>query len=84
MHVGMHRARPRARDKIQRTKFTMNENQEARYQCVGICMSDRDSGSCLGCGRPPAESPGIVAEAVKPSAETIPRTHHADDPDTPK
>ena len=59
----------------------MNENQEARYQCVGICMSDPDSGYCLGCGRPPEESPGIVAEVVKPSAD---KARHTDDPDTPE
>lgn len=23
------------------------------YPCVGICMTDPDSGYCLGCGRPP-------------------------------
>lgn len=46
----------------------MNEDQEARYQCVGICMTDPDSGYCLGCGRPPETEPGIVAEAVQPVA----------------
>jgi uncharacterized protein len=59
----------------------MSENQEERYQCVGICMSDPDSGYCLGCGRPPMESPGIVAEAVTPTADSA---HHTDDPDTPE
>lgn len=59
----------------------MNENHEERYQCVGICMSDPDSGYCLGCGRPPMESPGIVAEAVIPSADSA---HAGDDPDTPE
>jgi uncharacterized protein len=59
----------------------MSENQEERYQCVGICMSDPDSGYCLGCGRPPMEPPGIVAEAVTPTADS---GHHPDDPDTPE
>ena len=30
---------------------------EIDYICVGICQIDADSGSCLGCGRPPPPSP---------------------------
>ena len=55
--------------------------QEDLYQCVGICMADPDSGYCLGCGRPPLEAPGIVAEAaaVYPTAEAT-----TTDPDNPE
>ena len=59
----------------------MNDNEEPRYQCVGICMSDPDSGYCIGCGRPPMESPGIVAEAVTPTAIA---PHSGRDPDSPE
>ena len=44
----------------------MNHPDEARYQCVGICMTDPDSGYCLGCGRPPERAPEIVVELVSP------------------
>lgn len=37
-------------------------DSEELYPCVGICTPDPDSGYCLGCGRPPLESPGIVHE----------------------
>jgi hypothetical protein len=54
----------------------MNE-QEDLYQCVGVCMSDPDSGYCMGCGRPPMGSPDVAIEIVcppvtgeKPIAET--------------
>jgi len=33
------------------------DNQEDLYPCVGICELDPDSGYCLGCGRPPLDSP---------------------------
>lgn len=58
----------------------MNESPEDLYPCVGICMPDPDSGYCLGCGRPPLASPGIVAEPVIP-AQDIPAP--TPDPDTP-
>ncbi|RKT51030.1 hypothetical protein DFR40_2236 [Azonexus fungiphilus] len=58
----------------------MNENQESRYQCVGICMTDPDSGYCLGCGRPPEDSPTVVAEIAVPTPEA---PHPGRDPDTP-
>ena len=51
------------------------------YPCVGICMADPDSGYCLGCGRPPLDSPGIVAEAPPPVL--TPLNNH-DDPDQPE
>ncbi|MBK7647486.1 MAG: hypothetical protein IPJ12_10045 [Betaproteobacteria bacterium] len=44
-------------------------------------MADPDSGYCLGCGRPPLDSPGIVAELVVPT--TAPSTNSSD-PDTPE
>ena len=33
---------------------------EEIYPCVGICTADPDSGYCLGCGRPPLDSPVVV------------------------
>ena len=57
------------------------DNQEALYQCVGICMADPDSGYCLGCGRPPLAAPGIVAELTVP---TTANPAHSRDPDTPE
>ena len=59
----------------------MNSTEEPRYQCVGICMTDPDSGYCLGCGRPPLGEPEIVAEAVEPAvaAKNIPS--EADQPE---
>lgn len=53
-----------------------------QYICVGICMSDPDSGYCLGCGRPPLDSPTVVAEAVPVTpAEPLPPSG---DPDSPQ
>lgn len=55
--------------------------EEDRYLCVGICMSDPDSGYCLGCGRPPLATPTVVAEAVTiVPAEPLPASG---DPDSP-
>jgi hypothetical protein len=56
------------------------ENQEEQYLCVGVCMADPDSGYCLGCGRPPLESPGIVAEVSPPVMAIQPTVA---DPDSP-
>lgn len=56
----------------------MNNPDEARYQCVGICMTDPDSGYCLGCGRPPETSPEIVVELVTPVANS---RYSGNDPD---
>ena len=42
----------------------MAEHDDDFYPCIGVCMADPDSGHCLGCGRPPLESPTVVAEAV--------------------
>jgi uncharacterized protein len=50
------------------------------YPCVGICMADPDSGYCLGCGRPPLETPDIVAEAVVLNATQKPKTSDPDNP----
>jgi hypothetical protein len=58
----------------------MDNKQEDQYICVGICMLDPDSGYCQGCGRPPLESPGIVAELVPKQA--IPTSNS--NPDTPE
>ena len=54
---------------------------EDQYLCVGICMADPDSGYCLGCGRPPLESPAVVVEAV---AVTPVRKPENDSPDHPE
>lgn len=59
----------------------MNSTEEARYQCVGICMTDPDSGYCLGCGRPPESSPEIVVELVSPVANA-PAPNQGLDPDS--
>ncbi|MGB4467258.1 MAG: DUF1289 domain-containing protein [Azovibrio sp.] len=50
---------------------------EALYPCVSICTPDPDSGYCLGCGRPPLESPGIVHEEAsgKGNAENVESDH---------
>ena len=37
------------------------------YICVGICRVDPESGSCLGCGRPPWPNDGSQAVADEPS-----------------
>lgn len=58
---------------------------EDQYICVGICMSDPDSGYCLGCGRPPLAVPDVVAEVVAevvPTAPAVPLPASGD-PDTP-
>ncbi len=61
-------------------KNAMSEPNEELYPCVGICMADPDSGYCLGCGRPPIDSPGIVAEPAVPAAAP---PSSGDDPDSP-
>jgi hypothetical protein len=55
--------------------------EEDQYICVGICMADPDTGYCLGCGRPPFDSPDVVAEAVTPSAVHEPATSDPDNPE---
>lgn len=57
------------------------DNEEELYQCVGVCMTDPDSGYCLGCGRPPLDAPDIVVEVVIP---TSPTPTNGSDPDTPE
>jgi predicted Fe-S protein YdhL (DUF1289 family) len=55
--------------------------EEDQYICVGICMSDPDSGYCLGCGRPPLGTPDVVVEVMAPTpAEQISAD---EDPDSP-
>lgn len=58
----------------------MENQQEDQYLCVGVCMADPDSGYCLGCGRPPIDSPGIVAELAAPAAAP---PSSGNDPDSP-
>ncbi len=58
----------------------MTDQYEDLYQCVGVCMSDPESGVCMGCGRPPLGGPDVAIEIVPVSRETqIP----AGDPDSP-
>jgi uncharacterized protein len=52
---------------------------EEQYICVGVCMADPDTGYCLGCGRPPFDSP-VVAETVMVSAVHEPATGDPDNP----
>ena len=59
----------------------MTEASEEIYPCVGICTADPDSGYCLGCGRPPLESPGIVAEPVAVNIDPTPKTSDPDNPE---
>ena len=53
---------------------------EIDYPCVGVCMVDADSGYCLGCGRPPAQSPAAGGAAARPGDRTAldPATASAD------
>ena len=54
---------------------------EDQYLCVGICMADPDSGYCLGCGRPPLESPAVVVEAVVVNPVRKPENDSPDHPE---
>jgi hypothetical protein len=54
---------------------------ENEYLCVGICMTDPDSGYCLGCGRPPLEVSG--AAVVAELAPSSPQQSLLADPDSP-
>ncbi len=44
----------------------MNDDNEDLYPCVGVCMSDPETGVCMGCGRPPLGSPEVAIEVVSP------------------
>ena len=55
--------------------------EEDQYICVGVCMTDPDSGYCLGCGRPPVAVPTVVVESV-PATRTEPLPP-AGDPESP-
>ncbi len=59
----------------------MSEQNEDLYQYVGVCMSDPETGICMGCGRPPLGGPDVSIELIAPSRETQ-KTHG--DPDTPE
>ena len=62
--------------------MVMNEDTPL---CIGVCMTDPDSGYCLGCGRPPLpvtaadlaqlskQTPSSVAPSV---TETVSRTEN--------
>lgn len=58
----------------------MTEEYEDPYPCVGVCMSDPETGVCMGCGRPPLGSPDVNVEVVPPAP---PGTRLNSDPDTP-
>ncbi len=57
-------------------------NEEPVYVCIGICQPDPDSGYCMGCGRPPLDSPEIVAVREDFRRDPAPRTPSGD-PDSP-
>lgn len=59
----------------------MTDQNEDLYQCVGVCMSDPDSGVCMGCGRPPMGGPDVAVEIVPVSREMQKPTG---DPDSPE
>ena len=42
----------------------MSESNEELYPCVGVCMSDPETGVCMGCGRPPLGSPDVAIEVL--------------------
>lgn len=42
----------------------MSSLDDEIYPCVGVCMSDPETGYCLGCGRPPLGSPEVNIEIV--------------------
>lgn len=54
--------------------------QEDLYQCIGVCMSDPETGVCMGCGRPPLGSPEVNVEIVPITPEL---QKPAGDPDSP-
>lgn len=56
-------------------------DNEDQYLCVGICMTDPDSGYCLGCGRPPLDAPEVVAEIVTLIRTPRPTTSDPDNPE---
>lgn len=58
-------------------------NDDEIYVCVGICQPDPDSGYCLGCGRPPLDSPEVVTVQEQSSTAGEPPTASGD-PDTPR
>ena len=45
----------------------MSDDNEDLYPCVGVCMSDPETGVCMGCGRPPLASPDVAIEVVPPA-----------------
>ncbi|MBL8450417.1 MAG: DUF1289 domain-containing protein [Dechloromonas sp.] len=57
-------------------------SDEDFYPCIGICMPDPDSGRCMGCGRPPLESPEVVVIPEVRRSDT-PEPRSVGDPDTP-
>lgn len=57
------------------------DTSEDPYVCVGVCMTDPDSGYCLGCGRPPLPSASNVTVIEEPrNSQDRPI---AGDPDSP-
>ncbi len=51
------------------------------YPCIGICMPDPDSGRCMGCGRPPLESPDAVVLHAERQGNA--QKQGSGDPDSP-
>ncbi|MEN9476174.1 MAG: hypothetical protein RLZZ300_315 [Pseudomonadota bacterium] len=59
----------------------MSEQNEDLYPCVGVCMSDPETGVCMGCGRPPLGGPDVSVELIAFSREA---RKTQGDPDTPE
>jgi len=58
-------------------------DDQEHYICVGICMPDPDSGTCLGCGRPPLGDPtAVVATQELPVRGNL--APGTGDPDSPQ
>ena len=56
-------------------------SEEEIYVCVGICQPDPDSGYCMGCGRPPLDSPEVVVVQEQSHPAATPRTSDPDNPE---
>ncbi len=54
----------------------MSDENEELYPCVGVCMSDPETGVCMGCGRPPLGDPNVAIEVVPPAPPSV---HASDD-----
>ena len=56
--------------------------RDADYPCVGVCMTDPESGYCIGCGRPPLplpalQLPSVAERTLAGTASSEPKTNVA-------